>query len=144
MWLSLVYADKWEPTTHIPNAFRILFRKVTQNNEESKRCRTWVSHSGGYEELCFHAVYLTRLIFRPWKWRWYVSPKRRLTFNGLHGVTSQKIVFFIRNVEHKSQEVCLINIVSDKQKPHPMQQYTKFHKWVMDRNLNLSTIINGG
>jgi hypothetical protein len=29
---------------------------------------------------------------RPWRWRRYVPPKRRLTFNGLHGVTSQKIV----------------------------------------------------
>jgi hypothetical protein len=25
---------------------------------------------------------------RPWKWRRYVLPKRRLTFNGLHGVIS--------------------------------------------------------
>jgi hypothetical protein len=31
------------------------------------------------------------LIFRPWRWRRYVPPKRRLNFNGLHGVISQKI-----------------------------------------------------
>jgi hypothetical protein len=28
------------------------------------------------------------------KWRRYVLPKRRLTFNGLHGVISQKIELF--------------------------------------------------
>jgi hypothetical protein len=37
-------------------------------------------------------LFLPRLIFRPWRWRLYVSPKRRLTLNGLHGVISQKIV----------------------------------------------------
>jgi hypothetical protein len=28
---------------------------------------------------------------RPWRWRQYVPPKRRWTFIGLHGVTSQKL-----------------------------------------------------
>jgi hypothetical protein len=32
---------------------------------------------------------------RTWKWRRYVPLKRRLTFEGLHGVTSQKTAFFI-------------------------------------------------
>jgi hypothetical protein len=31
------------------------------------------------------------LILRPWRWGRHVPPKCRLTFNGLHGVTSQKI-----------------------------------------------------
>jgi hypothetical protein len=30
-----------------------------------------------------------------WRWRRYVPLKRQLTFNGLHGVISQKIVLFI-------------------------------------------------
>jgi hypothetical protein len=33
-------------------------------------------------------------IVRPWTRRRYVPPKRRLTFNGLHGFISQKIVLF--------------------------------------------------
>jgi hypothetical protein len=37
----------------------------------------------------------TGLILRSWRWRRYVPPKRRLTFNGLHGIISQKIVLFI-------------------------------------------------
>jgi hypothetical protein len=32
------------------------------------------------------------LFFRPWRWRRYVPPKRRLTLNGPHGVISQKMV----------------------------------------------------
>jgi hypothetical protein len=38
--------------------------------------------------------YLAPLI-RPWRWRRYVPPKRRLTFNRLHGVISQKTELFI-------------------------------------------------
>jgi hypothetical protein len=38
--------------------------------------------------------FLARLIFRLWKWRRNVPPKRRLTFTGLHGVISQNIVLF--------------------------------------------------
>jgi hypothetical protein len=38
--------------------------------------------------------FLAWIILRYWRWRLYVSPKHRLTFNGLHGVISQKISFF--------------------------------------------------
>jgi hypothetical protein len=31
------------------------------------------------------------IILQPWRWRRHVLPKRLLTFNGLHGVISQKI-----------------------------------------------------
>jgi hypothetical protein len=36
----------------------------------------------------------SRIIFRPWSWRRYVPPKRRLTLNGLDGVITQKMVLF--------------------------------------------------
>jgi hypothetical protein len=39
--------------------------------------------------------FLARLIPRPWRWRRYFPPKRRLTYNGLHGVISLKIALFI-------------------------------------------------
>jgi hypothetical protein len=32
------------------------------------------------------------------RWRRHVPPKRRLTLNGLHGVISQKMIFFITTV----------------------------------------------
>jgi hypothetical protein len=37
--------------------------------------------------------WLVRFI-RPCRWRQYIPPKRQVTFNGLYGVTSQKISFF--------------------------------------------------
>jgi hypothetical protein len=44
---------------------------------------------------CLLASFLLNLFLRPWRWRRYVPPKRRLTLNGLHGVISQKTIFFI-------------------------------------------------
>jgi hypothetical protein len=38
--------------------------------------------------------FLAQLIFRPWRWRRYVPPKRWLTLNGLNGVIFQKMVLF--------------------------------------------------
>jgi hypothetical protein len=39
--------------------------------------------------------FLAWLILRPWRGRPHVTPQRRLTFNGLHGVISQKIDLFM-------------------------------------------------
>jgi hypothetical protein len=41
--------------------------------------------------------FLARRILRLWRRRRYVPPKRRMTFNGLHGVISQKTVLFINH-----------------------------------------------
>jgi hypothetical protein len=38
-------------------------------------------------------------IFRPWRWRRYVSPKRPSTPNGLHGVIPQKMVLFKMSID---------------------------------------------
>jgi hypothetical protein len=38
--------------------------------------------------------FLAWLYLRPWRLKWHVPPKRRLTFNGLHGVISQKTGLF--------------------------------------------------
>jgi hypothetical protein len=35
--------------------------------------------------------FLAWLILWPWRWRRHFPPKRQLTFNGLHGIISQKI-----------------------------------------------------
>jgi hypothetical protein len=39
--------------------------------------------------------FLLKLFLRPWRWRRYFPPKRRLQLNRLHGVTSQKMILFI-------------------------------------------------
>jgi hypothetical protein len=38
---------------------------------------------------------LLNIFLRPWRWRRYVPPKRRLKLNGLHGAISQKMILFI-------------------------------------------------
>jgi hypothetical protein len=40
---------------------------------------------------CLFAGFLLNSFLRPWRWRRYVPPKRRVTLNGLHGVISQTI-----------------------------------------------------
>jgi hypothetical protein len=43
-------------------------------------------------ELCLLPAswwFLAWLILQPWRRKWHLPPKRRLTFNGLHGVISQ-------------------------------------------------------
>jgi nitrate reductase gamma subunit len=40
---------------------------------------------------CFMLVSCLSYSYRPWRWRRHVPPKRRLTFNGLRGVISQKV-----------------------------------------------------
>jgi hypothetical protein len=42
--------------------------------------------------LCW---YLSWHNLRTWRWRWYVPPKRRLIFNGLHGAVSKNIGPFV-------------------------------------------------
>jgi hypothetical protein len=44
---------------------------------------------------CSHAGFLLNLFSRPWRWRRYLPPKRRLTLNGLQDVVSQKMALFI-------------------------------------------------
>jgi hypothetical protein len=39
--------------------------------------------------------FLAWIVFRPSRWRRHVSPKIVLTFNGLHGIISQKIELFV-------------------------------------------------
>jgi hypothetical protein len=39
--------------------------------------------------------FLTLLIFQPRSWRRHIPPNRLFTFNGLHGVLSQKIELFL-------------------------------------------------
>jgi hypothetical protein len=46
-------------------------------------------------KLTISRWFLAWLILRPWRWRRHVSPKRRLTFNGLQCLISHKMELFI-------------------------------------------------
>jgi hypothetical protein len=72
---------------------------------------------GTYSTAC-HLLsrwFLARLILRSWRWRRYVPQKRRLTFNGLHGVIAQKTVLFITTAVRTSNptkiklSLCFLN-----------------------------------
>jgi hypothetical protein len=56
--------------------------------------------------------FLARLILLPWRWRRYVPPKRRLTFNGLHCVISQKIALFITTTVRTSNPTSTCHLLS--------------------------------
>jgi hypothetical protein len=71
------------------------------------------------EHACFHATWS---ILISWIWRRYVPPKRRLTFNGLHGVISQKTELFtttsVRNSNPTNLFIeCIIIMVISLQIP---------------------------
>jgi hypothetical protein len=52
--------------------------------------------------------FLAWRILQPWRLRRHVTPQCRLTFNGLHGVISQKILLFITIAERASNAfLCL-------------------------------------
>jgi hypothetical protein len=61
---------------------RVVRRKSTDVSEEhvSSIFRVWLLPASRW--------FLVRLILRPWRWG-HVPPKRRLTFNGLHGIISE-------------------------------------------------------
>jgi hypothetical protein len=43
--------------------------------------------------------FLASLALQPWRWRWHVSPKCWLTFNRLHGITSQNLIVAFQFLE---------------------------------------------
>jgi hypothetical protein len=47
---------------------------------------------------------------RPWRWRRYVPPKRRLHLNRLHGVTSQKMILYCPTVCLEGQRKAIKNL----------------------------------
>jgi hypothetical protein len=67
--------------------YRLHFQGRRMNRARNQRETRWQAE--------FSRSFLARLILRPWRWRRYIPPKRLLTFNGLHGVISQKTVLYV-------------------------------------------------
>jgi hypothetical protein len=98
---------------------------------------------------CFLLVYF---LAYSWilKWRWNVPPKRRLTFNGLHRIISQKVVLLI-SVCCERQRISQINSVREihystsKQMTHipPIQGFKLigFNSFVIGRNRRIIWLI---
>jgi hypothetical protein len=51
---------------------------------------------------------LACLILRNWKWRRHAPPKRRLTFNRLHGVISQKIELLLDELQNTTDVISIV------------------------------------
>jgi hypothetical protein len=67
-------------------------RKMSPPTSRQKNKRSNSQDKPGY---VLHAGSFAWFIFRLWRWRQYVPPKRQLNFNRLQIVISKKIKFFI-------------------------------------------------
>jgi hypothetical protein len=54
------------------------------------------------------SLFLLNLFVRPWRWRRYIPPKRRLKLDGLHGIISQKMILFITTATKTSNPKCVV------------------------------------
>jgi hypothetical protein len=68
--------------------WRHVVRRVSTNVSEEHIASIFLA-------TCLLAFFFLNVFLRPWRWRRYVSPKRRLKLDGLHGVISQKMILFI-------------------------------------------------
>jgi hypothetical protein len=69
---------------------------------------TYRRHLQDRRIIAYHLIslcFLAQLILRRWRWSRHIPLKRRLTFNGLHGVISQKITLYVMNTAQ-----CLFNL----------------------------------
>jgi hypothetical protein len=70
--------------------------KVSRRFRET--CRFPSSETSMKHRLPASRWYFACLKLGPWSWRWYVTPKRLLTFNKIYGVISKKIGLIITTV----------------------------------------------
>jgi hypothetical protein len=81
----------WDITTCSPVKVNWLFRGTCRLHLQGRR----ISQARNQCESRWQAAWL---ILRPWRWRRHVPQKRRLNFNGLHDVISQKTELFMFNL----------------------------------------------
>jgi hypothetical protein len=80
---DLTVKKMWEPR-RLTNLW--VFTACYNEIKRLTSLNSWNSSNSSCQLLS--RLYLARFILRPWRWRRYIPPKRRLTFNGLHGVIS--------------------------------------------------------
>jgi hypothetical protein len=74
-WVSTDVSEE-----HIASIFKV--EEIGSANQRTSRFATYLLAG------------LLNIFHRPWRWRRYVPPIRRLKLNGLHGVISQKMILF--------------------------------------------------
>jgi hypothetical protein len=112
VWISIPVQEVrlWDDTGHscksLPGSTRLHGGHITENSNIQWKLpssgiyrrvvRIWADVSE--ERIRILPSHLLSLVsrwtdFRPWRWRWHVTPKRRLIY-GLHGAISQKVCNF--------------------------------------------------
>jgi hypothetical protein len=83
----------WDITPCSPLSVNLRFGGTYRFHFQGKKI-IWTRNQRESMLQACHAGFLLSLFFRPWRWRRYIPPKRRLTLNGLHGAISQRMVLF--------------------------------------------------
>jgi hypothetical protein len=136
------------------NYFEALLRRVGENLSQDNQYgdETWnrevsctkINTNATYSTKVFgitepvcHLLspwYRTRIIILPWRWWWHVPSKRRLTFNGLHGIISLKIELLLTTAVRTSNPALLSGSFPNKIKKvgsydcsHEVQTVTLCH-----------------
>jgi hypothetical protein len=102
--MGMVKSERGNQTTILHVGFEVLIAMVTKSSIflHKTPCSPlkFNRRLGGTCRLHLHSLlpasrwFLALLILGSWRRKRHVFPKRRLTFNGLHGVTCQKIELF--------------------------------------------------
>jgi hypothetical protein len=96
MWITLFDHKIKINYLELHGKTRRSLNEVDACGEKQIKLHIRIGESIQWNLFCLPHRYLAQHIPRLWRWRWYVPPKRRLTFNGLHGFISQMIVFLIQ------------------------------------------------
>jgi hypothetical protein len=97
----------WDITERSPLNVNRRFRGTYCLHHQGRRISRARSQSESRYWSVYHMLsrwFLARLILRPWRWRRYVPTNRRLTFNRLHGIMSQKMVLLWIHVAQDGDE----------------------------------------
>jgi hypothetical protein len=89
-------------TGWVPRALRVRLHCSKRSESTDVTVCWWVAlvtnvRAGGKFQ-CFLKVFTlvsSSVYYSTWRERWYVSPKRRLTANELHGIVPHKIILFV-------------------------------------------------
>jgi hypothetical protein len=105
--LHLRFSQRWFCDIMPCSTFKIqlMFRRnislpTSGSKNRPRKKRVW----SGSECYLFHASFILSLFLNLVRRRLYVPPKHLLTFNGLHGVISQKRELFLQSLRWNNEE----------------------------------------
>jgi hypothetical protein len=109
----------WDMTQCSPSSFNRRFGEAYRLHLQGRRNK-FSKNQQASKQICW--VFLN-LFLRPWRWRRYVPPKRRLKLDGLHGVYPRRWYSSLC----VSAEVQTGNLLNTNQKSHFFSQQAQFN-----------------